>query len=57
MAKRGGLGMGLDSLISKKLDKEIAQKALRAKSTLQDAGLTVTQDDQFWVEAKAEAQV
>ena len=26
MAKRGGLGMGLDSLISKKLDKEIAQK-------------------------------
>lgn len=38
-------------------DKEIAQNALRAKSTLQDAGLTVTQDDQFWVEAKAEAQV
>ena len=38
-------------------DKEIAQKALRDKSALQDAGLTVTQDDQFWVEAKAEAQV
>lgn len=38
-------------------DTEIAQKALRDKSTLQDAGLTVTQDDQFWVEAKAEAQV
>ena len=26
MAKRGGLGKGLDSLISKKIDKEIAQK-------------------------------
>lgn len=38
-------------------DKEIAQNAIRAKSTLQDAGLTVTQDDQFWVEAKAESQV
>ena len=38
-------------------DKEIAQNAIRAKSTLQDAGLTVTQDDQFWVEPKAEEQV
>ena len=26
MAKRGGLGMGLDSLISKKMDKDLAQK-------------------------------
>ena len=38
-------------------DKEIANKALRDKSTLTDAGITVTQEDQFWVEAKADTQV
>ena len=38
-------------------DKDVAEPAIQAKNALRSHGIDVTQDDQFWVEPKAEEQV
>ena len=38
-------------------DKDVAEPAIQAKNALRSHGIDVTQDDQFWVESKAEEQV